>query len=316
MFRHKKFIAEIAAATAIATFGFATYNSVSTQSVQEVQAATSAINTYITNNNIQPLGITNEEGTFTRMFGYRNGIGKPEGVVIHETATPGATARNEATYFNREWMNISTYVHAFVDDKETLNIHNTDYGVWGAGPTANARYIQIELCEVSTTDAFARSVANDAYYTASKLVQYGLPFTPGTTVMSHNDVSKNFGDTDHTDPVGYFSKWGYSMDQFYDLVGTYYNNLKGGTSTGNNGGGTTINGDNKGEGVVQVKNPNGSIVPISVFNDAGQPSNSNRALANNTPWYTDQSRVYNGHTYYRVSTKEWVIDTYATFTAQ
>ena len=39
---------------------------------------------------------------------YRNG--KPEGVVIHETATPGASAFDEAIYFNREWMNMYAYV--------------------------------------------------------------------------------------------------------------------------------------------------------------------------------------------------------------
>ena len=36
--------------------------------------------------------------------------GKPEGIVIHETATPGATAHDEAIYFNREWM----YMHSLI----------------------------------------------------------------------------------------------------------------------------------------------------------------------------------------------------------
>ncbi|MCS6109293.1 N-acetylmuramoyl-L-alanine amidase, partial [Clostridium botulinum] len=296
----------------LASIGFTTIGQVTPQfgaHVQTAQAATSAINNYINNNNIKPVSITNQEGTFSVWQGYENGVGKPEGVVIHETATPGATAQNEATYFNREWSNMYSYVHAFVDANEILNIKNTDYAVWGAGPTANAKFVQVELCEVSTTDAFARSVANQAYYTASKLVQYNLPFTPGVTVMSHNDARIKWGETSHTDPVGYFAKWGYSMDQFYDLVGKYYNQLKGNTNSGNNnvnnGGAETGNSSN-----IRVNNFKGSFVPLVAFQNDGSVKNiSDRALANNSLWYTDQVKEYNGLQYRRVATNEWVEDT-------
>ncbi|HCD07770.1 MAG TPA: N-acetylmuramoyl-L-alanine amidase [Lactobacillus sp.] len=317
MVSKKKIMTTMATSVALASIGFTTIGQVAPQlgaHVQTAQAATSAINDYINNNNIQPVSITNQEGTFSYWNGYENGVGKPEGVVIHETATPGATAQNEATYFNREWSNIYTYVHAFVDDTEILNIKNTDYTVWGAGPTANAKYVQVELCEVSSTDAFARSVANQAYYTASKLVQYNLPFTPGITVLSHNDVSKKWGETTHTDPVGYFAKWGYSMDQFYDLVGKYYNQLKGNTNSGNTN--TDNNNNNSGAGVndtnvIKVNNANGSYVPLVAFQDDGSVKKiTNRALANNTPWYTDQVKSYDGVTYRRVATNEWVDSSY------
>ena len=312
MVSKKKIITSLATSVALASIGFTTVGQVAPilgSNVQTAKAATSAINDYINNNNIQPVSITNEEGTFSYWQGYENGVGKPEGVVIHETATPGATARNEATYFNREWSNIYTYVHAFVDNTEILNIKNTDYAVWGAGPTANAKYVQVELCEVSTTDAFARSVANQAYYTASKLVQYGLPFTPGVTVLSHNDVSKKYGETTHTDPVGYFANWGYSMDQFYDLVGKYYNQLKGNTNSGStNNGGVTSNSSN-----IRVNNANGSYVPLVAFQDDGSVKTvQNRALANKTLWYTDQVKSSNGTEYRRVATNEWVASSYVT----
>ena len=39
---------------------------------------------------------------------YQNG--KPEGIVVHETDDPGATAHDEAIYFNREWNKINAYV--------------------------------------------------------------------------------------------------------------------------------------------------------------------------------------------------------------
>jgi len=33
-------------------------------------------------------------------------------------------------------------------------------------------------------------------------------------------------------------------------------------------------------------------------------------LANNSAWYTDQSKDYNGVTYHRVASNEWVAETY------
>lgn len=51
---------------------------------------------------------------------YENG--KPEGIVVHETDDPGATTHDEAIYFNREWMNINAYVHAFVDSKQIIQM--------------------------------------------------------------------------------------------------------------------------------------------------------------------------------------------------
>ncbi len=170
-------------------------------------------------------------------FGYRKGVGKPEGVVVHETATPGANAWAEGRYFNNNWMTAYTYVHAVVDNTQTIQLMSTDYGVWGAGPIANVRYIQIELCEVSTRSKFVQSVANDAYYIATLLHQYNL--TPSRankngsgTIWSHNEVSHYLGGTDHGDPDGYFAKWGYSMSKFYSLI-TYYYNKQAGSSSKN-----------------------------------------------------------------------------------
>jgi N-acetylmuramoyl-L-alanine amidase len=180
-------------------------------------------------------------------FGYRNGVGKPEGVVVHETATPGATAWDEGRYFNNNWMTAYTYVHAVVDNNQTIQLMSTDYGTWGAGPIANLRYIQIELCEVSTRSQFVQSVANDAYYIATLLHQYNL--TPsrasksGTgTIWSHNEVSQYLGGTNHGDPDGYFAKWGYSMSDFYSLITYYYNKL----GTSSNSGNTNNNTNNSG----------------------------------------------------------------------
>lgn len=165
---------------------------------------------------------------------YRNN-GKPEGIVIHETADPGATAMNEAIYFNREWNTMYAYVHAFVDHKQVIQMMTPNYGVWGAGPMANNRFVQVELCEETTRNNFAKSVNNDAIYAAKILHRYNLKPTNAThngkgTVWSHAAVSKFLGGTDHGDPVGYFAKWGYSMDDFFSLI-TYYYNLQAAETT-------------------------------------------------------------------------------------
>lgn len=272
------------------------------------------VNDYIISNRIQPSQIKNQEGTFSHWFGYENGVGKPEGVVVHETADDHLTANaaNEASYFNGNWNLISAYVHAFVDDQQIINIHNTDYGVWGAGETANAKYVQVELCHTHTYDAFARSIANDAYYVADKLIQYNLPDTPGKTVVSHDQVSHMYHETDHTDPVGYFSNWGYSMDSFNDMVGYYYKNLKNyrsvypaaSTNASNNGG--VID-----KSVIKVNNASGTFVPlVAISNNSVATAIPDRALANNSAWQTDQTKQINGVTYHRVATNEWVAAKY------
>ena len=170
-------------------------------------------------------GIKYNDFSAANPINYRNG--KPEGVVIHETATPNATARNECIYFNREWMNIYSYVHAFVDKTGVIQMTSPDYGVWGAGPVANNRFVQVELCEENNLADFAKGVNNDAIYVAQILHKYKLEPDNAVhdgkgTIWSHHAVSTFLGGTDHTDPDGYFAKWGYSMDDFFDLVKYYY----------------------------------------------------------------------------------------------
>lgn len=312
----KKIIASAATSIALAGVGF-----VSTQAIEpmiathEVQASNVWVNDYIKLNNIKPVQIEYQKGTFDRYFGYRNGVGRPEGIVIHETATPNVGAQQYVNSFNNNWPRLQTYVHAFTDADRIINIHSTDYGVWGAGPEANNRFIQIELCRVNNENQFDRSIANDAYYTASKLIQYNLPFIPGKTVLSHHDVSNNWGQTNHTDPDGYFAAWQYNMNQFYELVGQYYNNLKatGSVEGGNEPAPQPVNPD---KGVVLANNPDSYAVPLIGFNADGTARRSNRGVMNNSPWATEKSKMYQGHKYYQVSTNEWIQDTYATFTPQ
>lgn len=69
------------------------------------------------------------------------------------------------------------------------------------------------------------------------------------------------------------------------------------------------------KGIITVNNP-GSYTHIVAFSGQGSDLHTslitNRGLANNTRWLTDQYRYYNGHKYYRVATTEWVEDTRVT----
>ncbi|ERL66293.1 peptidoglycan recognition protein family protein [Schleiferilactobacillus shenzhenensis] len=180
-------------------------------------------NNYINAQHFANPPIITKATTFTHMNGYRNGVGKPEGVVIHETSDPDMTLDEEVTRMQTQWQKRQAYVHAFVNHEEVVNIHPTDYAVWGAGYYANQRFIQIELVEEHTAVDFAHSVNNDAYYVATLLKHYNLPADLADndgqgTIWSHNAVSQYLGDTNHTDPEAYFASWHYSMDQFAALV--------------------------------------------------------------------------------------------------
>jgi len=123
----------------------------------------------------------------------------------------------------------------------------------------------------------------------------------GQTVLSHKQTTDLWHETTHQDPDAYFSLWGYDMNQFNALISSYYNNLK-----------TYGNVYGKNPNIVRVRNNNGSYVPIVSFNNSGSITpNNNRALANNTAWYTDQKKDINGATYDRVATNEWVSDSYS-----
>ncbi|MFK4292912.1 N-acetylmuramoyl-L-alanine amidase CwlA [Bacillus sp. RC250] len=51
----------------------------------------------------------------------------------------------------------SAFVQDAVDWDKKVQIASTKYGGWGAGPAANARFIQVELCEISDLLKFKRS---------------------------------------------------------------------------------------------------------------------------------------------------------------
>ncbi|MDK1725909.1 peptidoglycan recognition protein family protein [Dellaglioa algida] len=201
----------------------------------------SNVNDYIHSQNIKHNGIAFPiwSGFPTDDMGYRNGKGRPEGVVVHETANPSSTIKNEIAYMKSNYN--SAFVHTFIDDNNILNIADTNNMSWGSGPVGNQRYVQFEQVRVHSKYAFAKEVSNAAFYTAYVLNHYGLSPNlattanrgKGATVLAHADVSKYLGGTDHVDPTSYYSesgkKWfnqAYTMSDLYGLVKEYYDGMR------------------------------------------------------------------------------------------
>ncbi|MDM5195453.1 peptidoglycan recognition family protein [Bacillus hominis] len=151
---------------------------------------------------------------------YRNGVGAYEGVVAHSTATPEAPAINIQKYESRTWRN--AFVHYAVDWNETIQIADTKYIAYGGGPSANKRFVHVELCETADYDKFKRSYDKYVKLLAKILRDRGLSVEKG--LWTHYDVTKYLGGTDHEDPLDYLRSHGVSEAQFRADVQRAYNN--------------------------------------------------------------------------------------------
>lgn len=195
--------------------------------VNRSSRALSAKNTEIIKNPLATIK-TSYAPEITYQKGYADGVGKPRGIVIHETANSNSTIWNEIAYMTRNWQN--AFVHAFVDQSNIVEIAPTQYIAWGAGPNANKYYIHVELVEhPGNLSAFYKSINNQSYYAAYNLKKYNLlpsraQSNGSGSVWGHFEVSDILGGTDHGDPLGYFATFGYTFQEFYDLVAYHYNN--------------------------------------------------------------------------------------------
>ncbi|TWT27699.1 N-acetylmuramoyl-L-alanine amidase family protein [Planomicrobium sp. CPCC 101110] len=191
------------------------------------------VNDYIVSKKFTTAKIEYDYKSVFPKMNYRSGYAKVEGVVAHETANDSSTITGEISYMTRNYQN--AFVHAFVDHQRIIEIHPTGYSVWGAGRYGNQRFAQVELVRVHTFDNFARSIDNYASYIASVLYKYKLGVssaeTKGSgTLWSHAAISKFLGGTNHSDPHGYFAKYGYNWSEFTELVTAKYKKLAGTTT--------------------------------------------------------------------------------------
>ncbi|MBG9503145.1 N-acetylmuramoyl-L-alanine amidase [Bacillus sp. AF62] len=150
---------------------------------------------------------------------YRGGVGLYEGVVAHSTATPEAPAINIQRYETRTWRN--AFVHYAVDWNEAIQIADTKYIAYGAGPGANKRFVHVELCETTNYEKFKRSYEKYVKLLAKILKDNNLSVEKG--LWTHYDVTKYLGGTDHEDPLDYLQRHGVSEAQFRADVQRAYN---------------------------------------------------------------------------------------------
>lgn len=185
----------------------------------------SSVNNYIRSNNLQAPKIEENYTSYFPQYGYRNGVGKPEGIVVHDTANDNSTIDGEINYMKNNYYN--AFVHAFVDGNRIIETAPTDYLSWGAGPQGNNRFINVEIVHTHDYDSFARSMNNYADYAATQLQYYDLQpnsaeYDGQGTVWTHYAISRYLGGTDHSDPHAYFQAHNYSYDELYDLINEKY----------------------------------------------------------------------------------------------
>lgn len=151
----------------------------------------------------------------TEKFTARNRSGKvlvPQGTALHETATPEASAENENTYFSNN--DVQANAHAFVDWDSIVQNVPWNEQAWGAGPTANCKFIQVELCNTADANKF-----NEVWKRATWLFAYihtnimKIPVN-SDTLWSHAKISNTWHETDHQDPVDYFAQHGKTVSDF------------------------------------------------------------------------------------------------------
>ena len=160
---------------------------------------------------------------------------KPLGIVIHDTATAGATAENEYTYFSQNHAKLKNPNYAgdycwpyfFVDDKEIIQTWETNKCAVHAGYTANRKFIGIEMCvpkeypKTKNQVFFDAATKNTIDLVASLCKQYG--FNPDKDIYTHHDCTTLFKDTNHIDPDEYFPLYAYTKAKFIAAVKTVLN---------------------------------------------------------------------------------------------
>ena len=166
---------------------------------------------------------------------FRNGVGEYEGVVAHATAVY-APDENQVQYFINNWQTRQAFVQLFVDWDSIRQTSSWLYRGWGAGPTANKRFVHVELCQTHDHAQFLDSYKRYVWSLAFLLKRKNLGVIDGKTLVSHDYCSRTFKDTTHTDPMRYLQEHGVTWPKLVADVTAEYAKIDGNgnyLSTGN-----------------------------------------------------------------------------------
>ena len=140
----------------------------------------------------------------------------PIGITVHETATEDATDQNESKYFHNGDRQASA--HYFADYDSITQLIPDNEVSWHGCYTANHKFISLEMCHFSDENKFNETWKRSVWLVALKCVEFGWNPENIEEVNTHNWVSETWGETDHTDPIGYFEEHNKTWNDFiYDV---------------------------------------------------------------------------------------------------
>lgn len=141
-----------------------------------------------------------------------HGVLIPQYFAVHSTANPGATAANHVSY----WRNNPDYaVHLVSDWDEAYHTVPYDRLCWQVG-NGNATCEGLEICEALTREQFERGLEVARSVILQRLAAHG--WTVDGNVRSHDWFTRVYGGSDHTDPLPYFNRWGWTWDMFIQFL--------------------------------------------------------------------------------------------------
>lgn len=163
-----------------------------------------------------------------------HGYSSPQYLVIHETANPGASAKNHVTYWgnNASTVSMAHYVME-LDGSVVYHTQKDNRLAWHVG-NGNYATVGIELAHATNKADFNSQYKEAVKWAGDYLLKKGWGID---RLISHNDCRYMWGGTDHTDPLSYFTKYGKSWSQFKADVKAYM--ADGSTPSGGSASGST-----------------------------------------------------------------------------
>lgn len=137
---------------------------------------------------------------------------------VHSTANPGTSAYNHTVYWSRPQSQNGGQEYAvhFVSDwKEAYQCVELTNKCWQVG-NGNYTCIGLEICEATNEADFMRGLEIARSVILQTLEKYGWDIDGH--VRSHKWFTENYGGSDHTDPIPYFKKFGWTWDRFIDYL--------------------------------------------------------------------------------------------------
>ena len=144
-------------------------------------------------------------------------------VIAHESGNPNNVGpnslENEVKYMQSQAAKGGAFTSHWVGSGgKIIQIAPVGKIQYGAGGVANPKsFAQVELARTNDAATFKKDYAAYVWLLRMLAAECGIPQTLDTTgkgIKTHLWVTKNLGNTTHTDPYGYLNSWGISNAQF------------------------------------------------------------------------------------------------------